>query len=348
MKKQWFQVVQIAAVYVGTVVGAGFATGREIVEFFTQYGVYGMFGILLCGYFFMHLGSKIMIISKRIGANSYQDLNFFLFGKSCGTVVNLFMLVVLFGVTSVMLSGAGAIFEEQLNLSSRFGVMLTIALTLIAMSFGSKGLFSVNIIVVPMLILFSVLVAASSFDAHSAKSLMSGHSSFKWIISAVSYAAFNLAMAEAVLVPLAKEIEDERTAKWGGIAGGAILTFILLSSHFALSSLRDVISYDIPMAEVMKASVFSFFIIYILVIYGEVFTSVIGNLFGLERHLVSVVPLPGMLIIALLLCGAFFISLIDYSSLIAVLYPVFGYMSLIFLLLLMVRKAPPSGNENKF
>ena len=27
--------IQIAAVYVGTIVGAGFATGREIVEFFS-------------------------------------------------------------------------------------------------------------------------------------------------------------------------------------------------------------------------------------------------------------------------------------------------------------------------
>jgi uncharacterized membrane protein YkvI len=347
MKNQWFQVVQIAAVYVGTVVGAGFATGREIVEFFTQYGLFGILGILICGYFFMHLGAKIMIISKRIGAKSYQDFNLFLFGKSFGFIINLFMLLVLFGVTSVMLSGAGAIFEEQLKFSRQFGLLLTIFLTIIAMSFGTKGLFSVNIIVVPLLILFSVLIAASSFDAHTFSSFQLHHApSYKWLISAVSYSAFNLAMAEAVLVPLAQEVKDERVVKWGGIAGGAILTFILLSSHFALSTLPDVILYDIPMAEVMKASVFSFYFIYILVIYGEVFTSVIGNLFGLERHLVRIIPIPRMFIILILLSGAFFVSQIGYSSLIAFLYPIFGYMSIIFLVLLLVRKNPlPENNK---
>jgi len=343
MKNQWFKVVQIAAVYVGTVVGAGFATGREIVEFFTQYGIYGMLGILICGFFFIHLGAKMMIISKKINANSYQDLNLFLFGRSFGPVINFFMLVVLFGVTSVMLSGAGAIFEEQLQLSRQMGVIVTIVLTIIAMSFGSKGLFSVNIVVVPLLIIFSLLVAISSFDSHTFSAFhLKQATSFKWLISAISYAAFNLAMAEAVLVPLAQEVEDERVVKWGGIVGGATLTFILLSSHFALTTLPNVVSFDIPMAEVMKASVISFYLIYILVIYGEVFTSVIGNLFGLERHLIRVVSVPRMYIILFLLCGAFFVSQIGYSSLIAFLYPLFGYMSIVFLALLIIKKVPNS------
>lgn len=34
MKNKWYAAIQLAAVYVGTVVGAGFATGREIVVFF--------------------------------------------------------------------------------------------------------------------------------------------------------------------------------------------------------------------------------------------------------------------------------------------------------------------------
>ncbi|MFL6516822.1 MAG: hypothetical protein ACJ8GL_01940, partial [Bacillus sp. (in: firmicutes)] len=38
MKRDWTQAFQIAAVYVGTVVGAGFATGKEIVEFFSRFG----------------------------------------------------------------------------------------------------------------------------------------------------------------------------------------------------------------------------------------------------------------------------------------------------------------------
>lgn len=38
MNKNW---VKIASIYIGTVIGAGFASGREIIEFFGIYGLKG-------------------------------------------------------------------------------------------------------------------------------------------------------------------------------------------------------------------------------------------------------------------------------------------------------------------
>ena len=70
MKTNWGAAIQIAAVYVGTVVGAGFATGREIVEFFTRFGFIGLIGMLMSGYILIFLGSKLMVISARIKAES--------------------------------------------------------------------------------------------------------------------------------------------------------------------------------------------------------------------------------------------------------------------------------------
>lgn len=341
MRRSWIASFQVAAVYVGTVVGAGFATGREIVEFFTKYGVFGLAGILLVGFIFMYIGTKMLILSKRINAASYQDLMIFLFGKKIGRFINIFMLIILLGLTSIMLSGAGAIFKEQLGLSVRLGVIITILLTIAVMFFGIKGLFSVNIIVVPMLILFSTILAVQSFSIE-ALSVMPDKTSatFKWILSAVSYAAFNLTMAAAVLVPLANEIQDEKVLKRGGILGGVFLTAILISSHIALSTLPNVMDYDIPMAEVMKTTFYAIYFIYIAVIYGEVFTSVIGNLYGLERQIASFLNIPSMIIVCSILCVAAFISKFGYSSLISTLYPIFGYVCLGVLLLLMIKRVP--------
>jgi uncharacterized membrane protein YkvI len=341
MRRSWIASFQVAAVYVGTVVGAGFATGREIVEFFTKYGVFGLAGILLVGFIFMHFGTKMLILSKRINAASYQDLMIFLFGKKIGRFINIFMLIILLGLTSIMLSGAGAIFKEQLGLSVRIGVIITILLTIAVMTFGIKGLFSVNIIVVPMLILFSTILAVQSFAIEPLCAIPEATSaSFKWILSAVSYAAFNLTMAAAVLVPLANEIHDEKVLKRGGILGGFFLTAILISSHIALSTLPNVMNYDIPMAEVMKTTFYAIYFIYIAVIYGEVFTSVIGNLYGLERQVSSLLNIPSMVIVCSILCVAAFISKFGYSSLISTLYPIFGYVCLVVLLLLMFKKVP--------
>ena len=117
MKTNWGAAFQIAAVYVGTVVGAGFATGREIVEFFSRFGFIGLIGMLMSGYILIFLGSKLMVISARINAKSYEEFNEYLFGKTFGKIINILLLFMLLGVSAVMLAGAGAVFEEQLGIS---------------------------------------------------------------------------------------------------------------------------------------------------------------------------------------------------------------------------------------
>lgn len=341
MRTNWGAAFQIAAVYVGTVVGAGFATGREIVEFFTRFGFIGLVGILMSGYIFIYLGSKMMRISARIGARSYQEFNVYLFGKYIGSIINVLMLVMLLGVCAVMLSGAGAVFSEQLGLSKALGLIVTISLSILVMIVGIKGLFAVNTFVVPVMIGFSFLLMflSSKLPNFMEQILYIPYVEDGWkaVIAPFSYTALNLGLAQAVLVPVATEIKDDRTVKWGGILGGAALTLILLSSHFTLIMLPNVESYDIPMAVIMKGLASGLYWIFILVIYGEIFTSVIGNIFGLERQIKMYTSLPSLLIVGVIFVITLLISLIEYGTLLSYLYPIFGYICMIFIVLLWMK-----------
>ncbi|MFT8321150.1 MAG: hypothetical protein ABF649_09605 [Bacillus sp. (in: firmicutes)] len=342
MKNKWSAAFQLAAVYVGTVVGAGFATGREIVEFFSQFGVIGLIGILISGTIFAYLGSKLMRISVKIKAKSYQEFTIFLFGNVIGTFINSIMLIMLIGVCAVMLSGAGAVFEEQLGISKGIGVIFTIGLSLLVMMVGMKGLFAVNTFVVPIMISFSFILFFLSIQLPDFFSHVFAFSESGWrsLAAPFSYTALNLSLAIAVLVPAASEIGDDETVKWGGIIGGTALMLILISSHFTLVMLQDVGSYAIPMATIMKSLAPELSWIYILVIYGEIFTSVIGNVYGLERQLSSYIKLPSILIIALIFLISYIISFIHYGTLLSWLYPLFGYISLVFLLQLWIKPIP--------
>ncbi|NPC92325.1 hypothetical protein HOO54_08830 [Bacillus sp. WMMC1349] len=334
--------LQLAFVYVGTVVGAGFATGREIVEFFLKFGWTGLAGILISGMMFTFLGAKIMLISTRINAKSYQELNKFLFGKTLGKIINVFLLLILLGVTSVMLSGAGAIFKEQLGLSNQMGMLVTIVLSLFVMMCGVKGIFSVNLIVVPLLLLFSTIVLFDSFifDDPSLHFPLGLSANPEWLLSAVSYGAFNLSLAQAVLVPLASEIKSEAIIKKGAIIGGCLLTLILTASFLSLSTLPDVLLYEIPMAQVVYIVQQSVHIIYLLIIFGEVFTSVIGNLYGLEKQIKEYIQMKSFYIFVLILVTIYLTGQIGYGKLISTIYPFFGQLSLVFIFFLMMKKMP--------
>lgn len=341
MKTNWGAAFQIAAVYVGTVVGAGFATGREIVEFFTRFGFIGLVGILMSGYIFIFHGSKLMRISARIGAKSYQEFNEYLFGKFFGSIINILMLFMLLGVCAVMLSGAGAVFSEQLGLSKNIGLIVTVVLSIIVMLVGIKGLFAVNTIVVPLMIGFSFMLMIISLKLPNFLDQLLyipyAEDGWKSVVAPFSYTALNLGLAQAVLVPVAAEIKDDQTVKWGGILGGLVLTIILLSSHFTLVMLPNIEIYEIPMAVIMKNLASGFYWIFILIIYGEIFTSVIGNLFGLERQIKTYLPLPSIVIVGFILAVSFLISLVPYGTLLSYLYPVFGYVSILFIILLWMK-----------
>lgn len=341
LKPKWSASFQIAAVYVGTVVGAGFATGKEIVEFFSRFGFLGFIGILISGLLLIFLGSKLLRLSAHIGAHSYQEFNEYLFGYFFGRVINVMTLLMLLGVCAVMLSGAGAVFEEQLNLPKMVGLLVTIGLSILVLFIGMKGLFVVNIFVVPLMISFSVLLMMKSVSLpHFTEQLMSIPTiadDWKVFITPFSYAAFNLFLAQAVLVPVANEIQDDDTIKWGGIIGGIALTLILLCGHLVLIMLPHVESYKVPMAVIVKNIASSLHWIYVFIIYGEIFTSVIGNVFGIERQLRKYIPLSGTMIICFIFASIFFISLVDYGKLLSYLYPLFGYFSLIFIVLLWIR-----------
>lgn len=341
MKKNWGAAFQIAAVYVGTVVGAGFATGKEIVEFFSRFGFIGFISILMSGYLLVFMGSKLMRMSARIEAKSYQEFNEYLFGKWAGRGINALMLIMLLGVTAVMLSGAGAVFEEQLGLAKEWGIFLTILLSIIVMIIGTKGLFAVNSFVVPIMVSFSLMLMIFSVGNSEfiSKLLYIPHADDGWksVIAPFSYTAFNLGLAQAVLVPVAAEVKDEWAIKWGGIIGGGALTIILIASHFTLIMLPGFTSYEIPMAIIMKGTASKLYWIFVLVIYGEIFTSVIGNVFGLERQLKKNLHIPTIISVIAIFAITYFISMINYGTLLSLLYPIFGYVSLAFIVLLWLK-----------
>ncbi|KAA0565407.1 hypothetical protein F0342_07325 [Bacillus sp. CH30_1T] len=332
---------QIAAVYVGTVIGAGFATGREIVEFFTRFGFVGFIAILLSGYLFITMGTKIMLKSHDIKAKSFEEFNEYLFGKWFSKFMNIVMMIMLIGVSAVMLSGAGAVFQEQLLLPKQLGILLTIVLGFITMMVGIKGLFAVNTFVVPLMIVFNLFLMvysvrnAAFLDAF----LLIPHAEDGWksVVAPFSYVAFNLAMAQAVLVPVAGEVKDRETIKYGGYLGGFFLTMILISSHITLVMIPDVTQYQIPMAVVMKSFVAGFYIIYIIIIYGEIFTSVIGGVFGLEKQLTNYWKGSSLMTFTGIFLMIYSLSFFEYSELLSYLYPLFGYMSLLFIILLWMK-----------
>ncbi|WP_342669953.1 YkvI family membrane protein [Pseudobacillus wudalianchiensis] len=336
--KTWGGACQIAAVYVGTIIGAGFATGKEIVQFFSQFGFYGLFGIIISGCLFIFLGAKIMLVAMDVQAKSFEEFNAYLFGERFGLAATFIQFFMLIGVTGVMLSGTGALFSERFHIPANAGILLTIVIGFLVMKKGVTGLLAVNVFVVPLMIVFHLYTASEAIaQPDFLENLFmkeTSHHTWKVWTSPFSYAAFNLALAQAVLVPLAFEIKDRQTIKKGAFLGGVVLTCLMIASHVSLIQLADVAKYDIPMAQIVEKLIPAFHFIYAFLIYGEIFTSVIGNAYGLKQQLENHIRWPASLLFLLIFSAGFLLSQVSYGTLLGFLYPLFGMISLLFLLLL--------------
>ncbi|MEN1968004.1 hypothetical protein WMZ97_07990 [Lentibacillus sp. N15] len=335
----------LAATYVGTVVGAGFSSGKEIVTFFSLNGALGTLGIAISGFLFIMAGTKIMIISARVQAYSFREFNEYLFGIKVGKVVNILIFIIIVCVTSVLLSGAGAVFHEQLGLPYQIGIIVTLLLCYIVILKGLKGILAINSYIVPIMIIFSLFVAFAIFNQYPHELLeqiipKQEPESFSWAVSPFTYPAFNIITAQVVLVPLGNEIHDERILRWGGFWGGLILTFLLLLNHFSLSVFPETFPHEIPMAGIVKHFGTFIHVLFLFVIYGEIFNSVVGNVFGIARQLKTIVSLRYHHIVLIILLVIFVVSQAGYGKLVTVLYPLLGYMSLFVLVFLLFKKSP--------
>lgn len=339
MLKKTGLVLQIAATFIGTIVGAGFASGREVIQFFTRFGSWGTAGVVFSGLLMTLVGTRLMLYARRIHASSFDALIVRLFGPRTGLVIHSLVFLMLFGVNGVMLAGSGAVFQEQIGWNRWLGIGLSILLSLYFIVKKARGLLWINSLVVPMLTIFIIFlfIQQGSLSPQLETPWRSG-----WILSAFAYAAFNLTTSLVVLVPLAAEVQSERVLTAGGLAGGVGFAVLLFLAHQLILSHPGVMLYDMPTAELVRPIGKLMHLGFAAVIFGEILTTYVGNIFGLSRQLSHLFPasFSGWRAAAVLIGGSVVIGLAGYSSLIRVLYPFYGFLCMFLLTFLCFVRIP--------
>ena len=134
---------KIAATYIGAVVGAGFASGQELSQFFLGYGPAGSYGIICAGLLFALWGAGLCELSARRRLADYSDYLRFLLGARWALYVDLVISLYLFCTVFIMLSAGNALFSENLGLPGGYGGLLT-GLVILAVLWGGSNPWSLS------------------------------------------------------------------------------------------------------------------------------------------------------------------------------------------------------------
>lgn len=354
MVKKIARTAVIAAVYTGTVIGAGFASGQEIWHFFSQYGPAGTWGLFLSTLFLAFLGPKAMEWGKRIGASSYHDFLYNLAGKWLGRVGDLVLTVFLLFLLGIMLAGSGAV-VVQLGGKWEWGCWGTAGLAVLVLSRRLEGIRGVNLVVIPLLFGAGIILNLDvnrAFLSLPLPEVPAGHVTGAWLAAAFQYSAYNLVLALPVLVTLYRLDDNSAALRWGGILGGFSLGILAFLFHRIMMNAGSGAG-ELPLFFLTREWSGWWRFGYALVLWGELFSTLTAHGYGLATRIGPAESPWFPLRVACLLLFAMAIGRIGFGRLITNIYPLFGGISFFLLLPLCLRPLPQkqrksSGKTNFF
>lgn len=152
-------ILKVVFVIIGTLIGAGFASGQEIYIFFFSFGIKGIFGIFISSSL---IGITIYKTLKIIEENNIKNYKEFLdclikskrLKEIINTVVNIFILASF----CIMIAGFGAYLEQKFKLNSIIGSGILAILCLLIFKTNIKGFVKANEILIPILIFIVILI----------------------------------------------------------------------------------------------------------------------------------------------------------------------------------------------
>ncbi len=330
--------LSIAAVYTGLVIGAGFASGREIFEYFNLSSRHDFTGIIFACLAFGALSFVIMQLSKLLCVSSFDELINAVGGKLLSGPLKLFMFCFMFCGFFVMLSACGALFESSFSLPSRTGILFLATLCFVVFVFETKGLVAANSIMVPFMIVGMIFLCVYSILFKTAE-VFNSFSAFRrnFIVSAICYVSYNTITAGAVLVPLSEAVSKKTILRAASISS-SILGILIFLVWSALNIYYDsIFSSQMPLLTIATNQSRLFGKLYGIILFMALCTTAISHGFGILGKFHFKTRLDRALASAILCLAAMPFARLGFSSLVSYLYSAFGFMGLIWTVLLLVR-----------
>jgi len=206
------------------VIGGGYATGRELAEFFLPSGPWGgIAAMVLATIIWCGVCVATFVFARTTGALDYQSFVRALLGPGWLVFEAAYVLFVIL-ILAVFGAAAGAIGAATLGLPTLVGTLaLMIAIALFT-AFGNASverLFKyVSFLLYGVYVLF-VIMALTHFGDRIPQGFASNAATDGWLLGGVTYASYNIVGAITIL-PVLRHLTSDRDAVIAGLIAGPL------------------------------------------------------------------------------------------------------------------------------
>lgn len=306
-------------------IGAGFASGQEIVKFFVDFGSMGVWGAVLGGSIIALVGGFTTNIVNKNNISNYGDLLSFMFPQKIAKLMDIIIFISIWVSLGVMFIGSSNILFEQFGIPVFMGVGIISTVICLFLWVGIDGLLRANSVLVPFLIILTLF--SSTYYLVNPLPCLQVKSSLlpNWWVSGILYATLNMLLGIVIITSLKEE--NKKIPLSGGILGGVILGVLSLLIIKSLSLLPHSMLYtEMPLLTLSLSINKVIGNLYIIGLLVAMLTTALADTHSvckrLERRFTYRKALP------IIIISTFVFIPFKFSVLVGFLYPVIGYIGI--------------------
>ena len=149
------KIINVICIIICTVVGAGFASGKEIYRFFAELGKSGFIGIILSTLFLgIIIFFSLKIITKNKINNNEGLIKIIKAPRIFYYMINVFLLVSFY----VMIAGFCSCFKQELNIPKYIPAVILCMILFAIFTKKSEWLAKINTVIAPILIIIIIYI----------------------------------------------------------------------------------------------------------------------------------------------------------------------------------------------
>ena len=304
------EILKLAGTYISVCIGSGFATGQEIMQFFSAHGMISILSNVICMGIMAYCGASLLEIGNQKNLKSSNDIFEYLFVKHIGKLFKSFMPIFFFCSFVIMLSGAGASINQYYGISKNIGSLILAIITLCSVLLGINKVISILGNIGPMIAIISIGVGIVTISRN----------------------------IDSFCIGVGSTATNKKNCIWGGILGGIVFMIAAMTLNMGImSDIQNTYITEIPTLYMAKnigpivGIMFSFMLI------AGIYTTAVPLLWSVCDSFSKEKTTKFTLIAFFCTVIGFIGSRLPFSMLVNIIYPMSGLFGVIIIISIFIR-----------
>ena len=346
------EAVKIGFAYVGIVVGAGFSTGQEVMQFFTPYGLWSYIGVVLSGLILGFIGRQVAKIGTAFEATNHESTLQYIFGEKFSKIFDYILVFFLFGIAVTMIAGSGSTFSESFGIPTWLGALIMTLVIYGTLLLDFNKIVQALGIVTPFLIVMVVLIAIvylfkGTVPLNEVDQVVPKTSIVWGILKGLQYGGLAFAVGFSTIVAIGGDASKRHVSGAGAMFGGIVYTILLALINFALQTeypnIKDAAIPTLNLANEINSWLG---LILTIIMLAVMYNTILGLCYSFAARFTEPYSKKYHIFIIIMMIAAYILSFVGFADLINSLYNIMGVVGL-FIVVAVLIKYFKRKNDNK-